>query len=103
MAKRCWPEIWKTKKPLEALLLIHRKEIVDSYFDFFGIKSNPHPDKELLLRKLRDGTITREESLSLKAILEEEKREIGNKKGGIGGLLIILGLLLLLAILLGED
>jgi len=93
----------KIKKPLEALLFIHRKELVDSYFDLFVIKSNPHPDKELLLRKLQDGTITHEESLRLKAILEEEKKQAEKKGGNVVGLLIILGLLLLLAILLGED
>jgi len=93
----------KIEKPLKLLLLIHRKELVDSYFDFFGIKSNPHLDKEFLLRKLRDGTITHEESLRLKTILEEEKKQAEKKGGNIGGLLIILGLLLLLAILLGGD
>jgi len=90
----------KIEKPLNALVLIHRKELVDNYSEVFGIKLNPHPDKEFLLQKLRDGTITREEGFRLRAILEEEQRE---KKGGVVGLLIIAGLLFLLAIILGDS
>lgn len=92
-------EIEKVVKPL---LLVHKEELVDAYFKMWGTHTgNPHFDKDDLLRKLRDGTISREESLRLQDILEEERKK-ANKTGG-GGLWIILGLLVLLAIFLGND
>ncbi len=62
---------------------------------------NPHPDKEALLKRLYDGTITYEESTLLQSILEEEKRSAEASNDFIK-VLIIVGVLAFLAIVLAE-
>ena len=94
----------RVEESTKALILIHTKELVDFYIKSWGSmhKSNPSTEKDILLRKLRDGTISREESLRLKQILEKE-RIAALAAGAILTALAIGGLLLLLAILLGEK
>ncbi len=62
---------------------------------------NPHPDKDILLKKLYEGTITYEESTILQNILEDEKRSAEASNEFIK-VLIIIGVLAFLAIVLAE-
>lgn len=87
---------------INLLVIMHRKEIVDFYHKAWPHKSNPSTEKDILLRKLREGTITREESLRLREILENEKRA-ALAVGAVMAALAIGGLLLLIAILLGGE
>jgi len=69
--------------------------------------SNPHDppnqpsEKDILLGKLRDGSITPGEAQRLHAILEREAAE-ARARGALGALLAILGLLALLALIAGA-
>ena len=91
------------EKPIGYLILLHKDEFIDQYMEFWGTenKSNPHTDKGYLLRKLKDSTITYEESIRLQAILEDERR-IARERGSTGGLLAIGALLLLIAIFIDS-
>lgn len=90
------------------LLLIHSKEII-RYYKTHGIVSlNPgpnQPEKDVLLRKLGDGTIIRDEALRLQEILRQEEARAQAART-IGALIAIAGLLLLVKIfldMLGEK
>ncbi len=63
--------------------------------------NNPHPDKEVLLKKLYDGTITYQESTLLQSILEEERRSAAASNDFVK-VLIVVGVLAFLAIILSE-
>ncbi len=77
---------------LGALLMIHRKELVNFYLEETPSSSNPHPtEKDLLLIKLSQGTITYQESQRLQQLLQQEQAEATGKS-----LVAIAGLLLLL-------
>ena len=100
-----WNErIKKIETAINLLLAVHKGEIMDFYMKSWGSvhKSNPSTEKDILMRKLRDGTITRDENLRLREILEEERRQ-AQAVGAILAVLAIGGLLLLLAVLSGED
>lgn len=91
------------EKPMNLLLFIHTDEIIDHYAKSWGKAhaSNPHNEKEVLLRKLREGTISREESLRLRSILEEEQRVARNSEA-LGAVFAIGALLFLIAIILNS-
>lgn len=94
----------KIESPVQLLVVLHRKEIIDFYSRSWGSahRSNPSTEKDILLRKLRKGTITRDESLRLREILENERR-MAIRAGAIMAALAIGGLLLLIAIILGGE
>jgi len=82
------------------LLFIHRKELFKLYDKFYPPhSSNPTPtEKEILLAKLREGTITSVEAERLRPMLEKQRAD-ASAKDLIGAAIIIGGLLLLLAML----
>lgn len=63
--------------------------------------NNPHPNKDTLLKKLYEGTITYEESTILQKILEDEKRS-AEASNDFVKVLIIVGVLAFIAIVLAE-
>lgn len=84
------------------LLLIHSKEIIQYYKTHRIVSLNPgpnQPEKDVLLRKLGDGTITRNEALKLEEILRQEEARARVAKA-IGAIIAIGGLLLLIKIIL---
>jgi hypothetical protein len=82
------------------LLFLHKEDLFklyDRYFPPHG--SNPsETEKERLLAKLRDGTITPQEAERLKPLLEKQRSE-ALVSGLVGAAIVIGGLLLLLAII----
>lgn len=80
------------------------KEQFKTYVEIYMKMSkpnNPHPDKEMLLKKLYDGTITLEETNTLQRIMEDEKRS-AEAVNDFVKLLIIVGVLAFIAIVLAE-
>ena len=83
-----------------------KEEVVNYYKKMRGNprsneNDNPGSEKDILLQKLEEGTITRDESRRLRAILEQEAAN-ARIAGAIGALLAILGLLALLALLSSD-
>lgn len=87
-----------------------KNDVIDFYQSMKTEKettSNPHDlpkqpsEKDILLGKLRDGSITPGEAQRLHAILEREAAE-ARAMGALGALLAILGLLALLALIAGA-
>ena len=60
------------KTDIDALVFAHSREFLQAYKKGIGLSS---PEKQILLTKFEDGTITYDEALSLREILEREKRE----------------------------
>lgn len=90
-----------------------KDEVVDYYKSSMKEKktSNPHSsphnpssqptEKDILLERLRDGSISPGEAQRLHLILEREAAE-ARARGAVGALLAILGLLALLALIAGA-
>jgi 1-deoxy-D-xylulose 5-phosphate reductoisomerase len=88
------------------LIYLHLDRILELYRKFFPLSSNPQEvEKERLLSKLREGTLTPQEADKLRELLERQRAD-ALMKGLIGGAIVIGGLLLLLAflsVLVGEK
>ena len=99
--------IEKTSESIGRIVGIAFKEDVINYYK--KMRSNPHSnendnpgsERDILLQKLDEGTMTSDESRKLKAILEQEAAN-ARIAGAIGVLLAILGLLALLALLSSD-
>jgi len=63
---------------------------------------NPHFNKEILLEKLNNDTITQEEARYLQQILTEEKEQ-AEKDNNILKAIIIIGVLVLIGIVLTKG
>jgi len=72
-----------------------QKDFIDLYKKIANLK-NPHPNKEVLLDKLRNDTITREEAITLQGILAAERDEAERENNFLKAIIII-GILALVA------
>jgi len=70
-----------------------QKDLIDLYKQVANPK-NPHPNKEVLLDKLKSDTITREEAITLQGILNIERDE-AEKENNFLKAMIIIGILAL--------
>lgn len=90
------------------LSIIYKKQIIEEYKSTVQGTVNPDPpddppsEKDILLQKLKDNTISVEEVARLKAILDKEAAD-ARKSGNAGALLVILALLAILIIFLDES
>ncbi len=80
------------------LLFIHREEPFKLYDKFYPPHRSNLSEKDMLLAKLREGTITPQEAEKLKPLLEKQRAE-AFASGSVGAAIVIGGLLLLLAII----
>ncbi len=72
-----------------------QKEWIDLYLKM-SKPGNPHPNKEVLLEKLKNDTITREEAIALQEIMAEERGKAESENDFLK-LVIIIGVLALVA------
>jgi len=81
------------------------KEGQKSFIELYKVLSkpgNPHFNKEILLEKLNNDTITQEEARYLQQILTEEKEQ-AEKDNNILKAIIIIGVLVLIGIVLTKG
>lgn len=83
------------KTDVDALVFAHSREFFQAYKKGIGLSS---PEKQVLLTKFEDGTITYNEALRLREILEREKVEAFAR--GAFAALAIVGLLALLGVII---
>ena len=72
-----------------------QKDLIDVYKQIGSLR-NPHPNKEVLLDKLKNDTITREEAIALQEILNVEREKAENENDFLKAVIII-GILALVA------
>jgi len=87
----------RIERDVDALMLIHKDEVIALYKTQTSALSNPHPpaDRDYLIQKLQDGIITDQEAARLEEILraeqaEAERRNLGLAVLAIGALLALL-------------
>lgn len=88
---------------LKAELVAYRdsqKELISLYLKV-SIPGNPHPNKEVLLEKLRNDTITRSEAIILQEIMTAE-RDAAEDDNNILKAIIIIGILALVSVALNK-
>ena len=78
-----------------------QKEFIELY-KLVGHPRNPHPDKEALLEKLKNDTITREEAITLQQMMNEE-RQIAQEQNDILKAIVIIGILALIAYAISRS
>ncbi len=71
-----------------------QKELIEVYKRLGNLK-NPHPNKENLLDKLKNDTITREEALELQQMMKEE-RQTAEGENDFLKVIVIIGILALI-------
>lgn len=86
---------------IESITNNANKSIVINNYEKESKLHNPATEKDRLMKKLKEDTITKEEAKKLKAILEREKEEAENI-GNFGLFLAILGVIALLAWIIGS-
>jgi len=77
-----------------------QKQFIDVY-QKLGKPNNPHPDKGILLEKLRNETITENEAIWLRGILTEE-REQAERENNVLKVLAIIGILVLIGVIIYQ-
>jgi hypothetical protein len=78
----------------------NRKEFIDLY-KLITQPGNPHPDKDALLEKLKNDTITRDEAITLQQIMNEERQK-AEAQNDLLKAVIIIGILALVAAALSK-
>ena len=78
-----------------------QKEFIELYKHIGNLK-NPHPDKGVLLEKLKNDTITREEAVLLQSIMTEEKLK-AEEQNDVLKAIVIIGILVLLAYAISNS
>ena len=78
------------------------KQLIDLYQRKLSKRGNPHPDKEVLLQKLKDETITRDEALFLQQIMNEEQQK-AEDQNDILKAIVIIGILALIAYAISKS
>jgi len=100
-------KIENIEKGTNALLFIHRDELFALYKDQIKIVFNPIPSsysqegKELLLQKLKIGSLTHDDAQKLTEILKYEESEAKRKDLQIA--VLVIGALLLLIVLVSKK
>jgi len=90
------------------LSLVYKKQVIEEYKNKVQGAVNPDPpddplsEKDILLQKLDDNTITTEEAKRLKAILDREAQQ-ARQAGNAGVLLVILALIAILIIIIASS
>jgi hypothetical protein len=92
-------ELASLKAELKAYRETH-KDFIDLYKQI-GTLKNPHPDKEVLLDKLKNDTITRDEAIILQQIMSEERQKAEDQNDFLKAIIII-GILALVAAALNK-
>lgn len=97
--KRVEEDVSLLKGAVSILIYLNLDKIIELYKRFFPHMSNPEEvQKEMLLSKLREGTLTPQEAHKLRELLEKQRAD-ALAKGLSGAAIIIGGLLLLLTFL----
>jgi hypothetical protein len=78
-----------------------QKDWIDLY-KHLGYASNPYPDKDVLLEKLRNDTITREEAILLQEIMNAE-RQRAQERNDFLRVIVIIGILALIAYAISRS
>jgi hypothetical protein len=78
-----------------------QKEFIELY-KLIGNLKNPHPDKGVLLDKLKNDTITREEAILLQSIMSGEKTK-AEETNDILKAIVIIGILALITYTLSNT
>jgi hypothetical protein len=77
-----------------------QKDLIDLYGRIANLR-NPHPDKEVLLQKLKNDTITREEAIALQEILTSE-RDTAERENDFLKAVVIIGILALVLVAINK-
>lgn len=88
---------------LKAELAAYRdsqKDLINLYLKV-STPGNPHPDKEVLLQRLKDDTISRDEAIALQEIMTAE-RDAAEEDNNILKAVIIIGILALVTVALNK-
>jgi hypothetical protein len=78
-----------------------QKEFIELYKHIGNLK-NPHPDKGILLEKLKNDTITKDEAILLQSIMTGEKLK-AEEQNDILKAIVIIGILVLIAYAISKS
>ena len=78
-----------------------QKEYIEIY-KLIANPRNPHPGKEVLLEKLKNDTLTREEAIALQQIMNEERQRAEEQNDFLKAIVII-GILALIAYAISRS